>query len=853
MVSYRISICLDTNDCIKQVQKTNFLLQIELWFTDQEFLSSQHSSIECVSARQLLIHFDLCRGIHYNLPVIFDYFHLSAVIVSIHGCLVTICQPYIYKNESTMWLTSLIKDDNKKSLTPNIPLQVRRLQLVHWKLTSIIVSAFLNLRKKLNEFYCLLPPWQQAKINFESLFVNVSLENLDELSQECFKELDKNESPYNLSSLVINFQNNILKMEKPNTKSDNVYIEELLTTIEHDIAYISGITIEQWQRFLRLVAYSDRINQHLAKVHHLQRIKRFAEGFFCIEHPRTNLNTICDQSSVPFLEISETIRKSSYFTHLPPCDVECVHLDGDHNTLPIIFEEKYEPLSECNNHKDKETSLFPANSSSNSLGYFSSPSKHSLSSSSTSSSNSSKSNFRTLFSKFNNMVNERTPKKQVYSPSQIQSTDHTANNQINKLDFLGLYSNELFKEEDINNVDLMNSRIKLINSLINKKNIIKSCSKLSLDYSDKRIKKLTSSNQYAIVNMLRNTISLDQSNMIDVNGKIKCSDRMENSRSWPNLVPEASLLDCLDSDTVSERASSKVTHRNAHARYLSKKGVSKKNGKIARNGEKLRIDDINLPGLFDISNFLNFQGTMYFPKPPKEFAMQEVDEPTEVNQKPIPVESEDNSQLENKEIVNKELKLEELSLKDSSQDVLEIDKKKNSLSCQDLMGAINDEKTFVSKLCKSDCKDDSYLKSRNLNDTKFTFIELLQSDHCLICCGSIQKHRNESWPCMCKKKSRKIESTNCSQPSLRRVSAIGSDFISFLHAKEDFRNQISLKVKNVLFYSDFHSLASRIPYFQCDMDFKAFKYVRYFIDLMCSFRLTNTITLFLPALTVICI
>lgn len=810
-VSYRVSICLDSTECLKQIQKTNFVLQVELWFTDQECLSNQHQSIECVSARQLLIHFDLCRGIHYNLPVIFDYFHLSAVTISIHGSLVTICQPYIYKNEPTFWLTSVLKDDNnKKNVTSNgntLAIQIRRLQLTQWKLVSIIASAILTLRRKINEFYRLLPPWQQAKINFESLFTDVSMNNLNIVSQECFKDLDKMENQSNLSSLIVNFQNNF-ENKFNSTETDNVSVEEMLTTIEHDIAYICGLTIDQWQRFLRLVTFSERINQHLAKIHHLQRIKRFAEGFFCIEHPRTNLNTICDQISIPFLEISDSIRKSSYFTHLPPCDVECVQLDGDAATLPIIYEEKYEPPDDG---KAKDSVSLPANSSLNSLGYFSSPSKHSLSSSSTSSSNSSKSNIKYLFSRLNNIVvNEKPSKRQMYSPSQVQNSK----SQVNKIDFLGLYSNELFKDDDLNHVDYMNKRIKLINTLINKKNIIKSCSKLSLDYSDKRMKKLAKTNQYTIVNMLRNTISLEHSNItnaLDANGQF---ERIENSRSWPNLVPELSSIRHHSADAISERSNL--------SRHRSLKKDSKKSSK-KKDEKSLQIKELSLPGLFDISNYLNFQGTMYFPKPPKEFAMVEVDEPTEVNLKPIPHESDQEPEILENKVLLETIKMQELTLNES-QPTRPTDKLKNSISCQDLVAAANGESTSAFEtIVKSDSKDDSCLKSKNLNDTKFTFIELLQSDHCLICCGSIQHPRTESWRCTCKKKDCKLDSENASLPALRRISAVGSDFISFLHAKEEFRSQISAKVKNLLFYSDFHSLASRIPYFQCDSDFRAFK------------------------------
>ena len=51
--------------------------------------------IECVSSRVLNLNINPKRGLHYHLPVLFDYFHLSAVSITIHAALVALHQPYI--------------------------------------------------------------------------------------------------------------------------------------------------------------------------------------------------------------------------------------------------------------------------------------------------------------------------------------------------------------------------------------------------------------------------------------------------------------------------------------------------------------------------------------------------------------------------------------------------------------------------------------------------------------------------------------------------------------------------------------------------------------------------------------
>lgn len=88
---------------------------MELWFSDQGYslgeagLDSQErfsngsggggggggNGILCVSTRTLQLHLSPTRGLHYHLPVLFDYFHLAAVTVTVHASLIAVHQPYI--------------------------------------------------------------------------------------------------------------------------------------------------------------------------------------------------------------------------------------------------------------------------------------------------------------------------------------------------------------------------------------------------------------------------------------------------------------------------------------------------------------------------------------------------------------------------------------------------------------------------------------------------------------------------------------------------------------------------------------------------------------------------------------
>lgn len=48
-----------------------------------------------ISSRMLGLHFHPRRGLHHQVPVMFDYFHLSVISVTIHAALVALQQPLI--------------------------------------------------------------------------------------------------------------------------------------------------------------------------------------------------------------------------------------------------------------------------------------------------------------------------------------------------------------------------------------------------------------------------------------------------------------------------------------------------------------------------------------------------------------------------------------------------------------------------------------------------------------------------------------------------------------------------------------------------------------------------------------
>lgn len=90
-VLFRAHVLVHSHKIEEVLSRTHFNLGVELWFSEP----TQPGNMACVSSRALQLNFAPTKGLHYHLPVLFDYFHLAAVSITIHACLVALHQPYI--------------------------------------------------------------------------------------------------------------------------------------------------------------------------------------------------------------------------------------------------------------------------------------------------------------------------------------------------------------------------------------------------------------------------------------------------------------------------------------------------------------------------------------------------------------------------------------------------------------------------------------------------------------------------------------------------------------------------------------------------------------------------------------
>lgn len=819
VVSFKVHVIVDPNECIDQIRKAQFILDIELWFTDQQFGPDHHNSIECVSSRQLILHVDILRGLNYHLPVIFDYFHLSALTLSIHGSLITLCQPYLTNRgfqkgdkkfgQSNVMTTPFsnctfsydmilfggsaqsmknggsINDQHSAAI---VQMRLRRAHIIHWQLISILIIAINNLKRKLEEFINLLPPWEQIKCSTMNKGPNV--DNLSELGQECYKNCQENHfKKFHSNTNFIKFENEFLKV------NGQIKPEEFITNFESDMAYLCGSTIILWQQFQSVVLHSDKIVHHLAKVHHMHRVKRFSEGFFSIEKPRLQIHSICDNSTGTFNEISELLRKSAYFNQLPPCDVECVALDGDTNSLPIIFEEKY------------ETQIQESNSN---LGLRSSRSEISLDEAfyenllmQEAATSAIRRNMREKIlnnlSKLNLRHHARAVMKEEYSPMiRRASTNNFINNKFDltpstistkesvtllKVRRFDGHSNFIGKEVSLDKKRIYqgsrsnpgnqiksnsNNQIKPnLNLIPSQVNVSSSYSMHNLELSDEN--KLSNSESLPDLTINRKTSIVNQlKQQIPSLRKIISQETNDNSTSFKS--ESISSIPSTTSTTASSILSSFKKEKSFESLVMIKKHFSKS------NPDKNKID------------------------PPAQFRIDNQDD--EKNEQQI------NNIKDDKKSDFKAPKTQSI-VEETIENLIVDDEGDKTPTGNDSINSEDD--------------DELTPKSNKITNEKLTLLEMIKSNECLVC-GS------QDNTCHCNDHE-EDDYYHDVLPSIRRASAVGSDLISFVKAKEDFRQQISSKSasRGWLIYSDFSCLASRIPYFQFDGDVRSFRYVNNYI------------------------